>query len=345
MISVIVSAMNEEQSLPILYDRLAAVAARFIGQEFEFVFVNDGSTDQTANILADLRNRDKRICTVKFTRNFGGHAADMAGLNHCQGDAAILMAADLQDPPELIPQLVEKWKEGFNVVWAVRQKREGETLATRLCSRIYYALMNAMSDVSQPPTGADVLLLDRKVIDLLKQHQEKHTSYLMMVSWLGFPAAFIDYVKEARHAGVSKWSFRKRLKLAIDSMVSFSYTPIRLMSLAGVCVSFLGLCFAVHIIYNAFYGHPIEGWSSLMVVVLFLSGFQLLMLGMLGEYLWRTFDEARGRPRYVIEECAPSSLDDGLSDRVLVGNGTGKPRQLDTDVNLHALHSVDKGDA
>jgi dolichol-phosphate mannosyltransferase len=301
-ISIITAFFNEEANLPTFRERVRAVMTQLPAEEYEVVLVDDHSSDGSQAIAHQWLSDDPRVRYLRLSRNCGSHAAYTAGLARCTGDCAVLLAADLQDPPEAIPILLGKWREGNDVVWASRSKREGESWLTRLNSGIYYALMRRLALPEMPAQGADFLLLDRKVIDAYNAVPEKNTSFLAMILWLGFRQTFIEYVKQARHAGASKWSFSKKLKLMVDSLVSFSYAPIRLMNLAGLLVSLLGLGYAAFVVVNAITGHPTEGWSSLMVAVLVLGGAQLSMLGVLGEYLWRTFDEARGRPRYIIEQ-------------------------------------------
>jgi dolichol-phosphate mannosyltransferase len=224
-------------------------------------------------------------------------------LEHCSGDGAVILAADLQDPPETIPQLVEKWRKGAQVVWAARDEREGESLPTRLLSRTYYALMRRFAEVQPPKNGADFLLLDRRVIEALRASPEKNTSLLSLIQWMGFNQDQISYTKAARSSGRSKWTVRKKLKLAVDSFVSFSYAPIRLASAFGLLFAFSGFVYAAVIAGRAIMlGSPVQGWASMMCVLLIVSGVQLVMLGIVGEYLWRTFDETRGRPRYIVEK-------------------------------------------
>ena len=302
MISIILPTYNEEGNLLELHKRLSAIAREIPDHDFEFVFVDDCSRDKTLDILLDIAKTDDRVKTIRFARNCGSHAAVAAGLQFCKGDVAVMLAADLQDPPEIIPQLLLEWEKGSKVVWGVRDKREGENFFTIACSRFFYFLMNRLTNVSQPPTGADVFLIDRQVIEAFKQAPEKNTSVYMLIAWLGYSQTHITYVKEARHTGVSKWTTSKRLKLFFDSLISFSYVPLRFMSLLGVISAFLGLLYSLVIFINAFRGIPVQGWATLMIVVLLMGGFQMIMMGTLGEYLWRTYDESRGRPRYVIEK-------------------------------------------
>jgi dolichol-phosphate mannosyltransferase len=302
-LSVVVAAYNEEGNLPVLYQRICAIDWMALGLEPELLFVDDHSTDRTPEILESFAATDPRVRVLRFSKNFGSHKAFTAGLEHCSGDAAVILAADLQDPPETIPQLIEKWREGARVVWAVRDDRIGESVATKALSRAYYYLMRRFAEVQPPQKGADFLLVDRSVIDQLRTAPEKHTSLLSLIQWMGFDQNQITYTKAARHSGRSKWTLRKKFKLAVDSFVSFSYAPVRLASACGLLFAFSGFLYAIVIAIRAIaMGSPVQGWSSLMCVLLIVSGVQLAMLGILGEYLWRTFDETRGRPRYIVEK-------------------------------------------
>jgi polyisoprenyl-phosphate glycosyltransferase len=302
-LSVVVAAFNEEGNLPRLYERLVALDWTALGVELELVFVDDHSGDGTPAVLRGLAARDPRIKVLRFSKNFGSHKAFTAGLEHCTGDAAVILAADLQDPPETIPQLLEKWRAGAKVVWAMRDQREGESWLNLALARAYYFLMRRFAEVQPPRAGADFLLVDRQVLDVLKRSPEKHTSLLALIQWMGFRQEHITYAKAERHSGRSKWTLRKKLKLSVDSFVSFSYFPIRLVSLCGFIFAFTGFVYAVVVAVRTLaYGNPVPGWPALMCVVLITSGVQLIMLGVLGEYLWRAFDETRGRPRYIVEE-------------------------------------------
>jgi dolichol-phosphate mannosyltransferase len=301
--SVVVAAFNEEGNLPLLYDRVLALDWAALGLAPEFVFVDDHSRDRTPAILRELAARDPRVKVLRFSKNFGSHKAFTAGLENATGDAAVILAADLQDPPETIPLLVAKWRAGAKVVWAEREERAGESVGTKFFSRLYWHLMRRYAEVEPPKKGADFLLVDRRVLEVLRASPEKHTSLLSLIQWMGFTQDSISYVKQERHSGRSKWTLRKKLKLAVDSFVSFSYFPIRVMSLVGFLFAFTGFIYAVFVAVRAvFYGSPVQGWPALMCAVLIVGGVQLVMLGVLGEYLWRAFDETRGRPRFIIEE-------------------------------------------
>ena len=303
-VSILTAFLNEESNLPLLRERVTA-ALKQAGLEYDIVLIDDHSTDGSPVVAKAWAATDPNVQYIRLSRNYGSHAAYSAGLCKCRGDCAILLAADLQDPPEMIAELLEHWRAGYEVVWATRSARDGEAWHTKLFARVYYTMMRRFALPDMPKKGADFLLMDRKVIDAYNAIPEKNTSFLAMILWLGFRQTSIEYVKQARHSGTSKWSISKKIKLLIDSMVSFSYAPIRLASLSGIFVSLAGFLYALVVIGNALAGNPTQGWSSLMVVVLLLGGFQLLMLGVFGEYLWRAFDEARGRPRYIVEEYVP----------------------------------------
>jgi len=274
------------------------------GYGFEFVFVDDHSTDATPAILKRWGDQGAPLRYVRLARNCGSFNAMAAGLRLCTGDAAVIMAADLQDPPEVIPELAAEWKAGHDVVLATRLQREGETLSTKTFASVYYWLMRRFAMPEIPAGGADFLLVGRNVIDAYNAIPERNTSFLATIIWLGFRRTSLGYVKQARHAGHSKWSFSRKIKLFIDSFVSFSYLPIRVMSLLGVLMATCGFAYALLVIGLRLTG-VIEGgtgFAALMTVVLIGQGTIMVMLGVLGEYLWRCYDEVRGRPRYVVEE-------------------------------------------
>jgi len=302
MISIIFPVYNEQETLNELYKQVREVIDHIDSNDFELIFIDDHSSDQSFSILQELHKQDNRVRIIRFSRNCGSHAAISCGLNESRGEAAIILAADLQDPPALIGQLMQEWQSGAKVVWGIRAKRLGERKTRTFFAKAYYRLMNWATAVQQPPSGADVFLADRCVVNAFKQVTEKHTSVFMAVAWLGFKQASIEYVKEARFSGRSKWSLSQKIKLTIDSLLAFSDVPIRYMSLLGMLTAFLGFCYAINVFWTYVNGSPVEGWSSLMVAILVVGGIQMMMLGILGEYLWRTFDESRKRPRYIIEE-------------------------------------------
>jgi len=302
-LSVVTAAYNEVANLPVLYERLVSTLDG-AGLSWEWVIVDDHSRDGTFGAIAALAARDPRVRGMRLSRNSGSHLALSCGINSSRGECAALLAADLQDPPESLLRLVEKWRAGSQVVWAVRAKREGEKTSTLLFAQLYYWIMRrivGLHDIA--PTGADFLLMDRRVVEAFRQFQETNVSMLALITWMGFRQSSIEYVKQARLHGSSGWSFRKKFKLVVDSVTSFSYIPIRMMSYGGVGVALLGFAYAAFVLLHAFTGRPVSGWASIMVVVLVLGGFQILLMGVLGEYIWRTLDETRRRPRFLIEDA------------------------------------------
>jgi glycosyltransferase involved in cell wall biosynthesis len=301
MISIVTPAFNEAENLPVLYERICATMES-LGLDWEWIVVDDHSADATFAVVTKLAARDRRVRGLRFARNFGAHTAVTCGLHEARGDCVTALAADLQDPPEVIPQLLEQWKAGVKVVWAARRLREGEKATTVGFSRLYYWVMRHIVDMKEmPATGADFFLLDRTVVEEFSRFGESNVSTLALLTWMGFRQATITYDKEARLHGVSGWSLKKKLKLVVDSVTSFSYVPIRFMSYLGFAVASAGFLYAGLVILNFLRGAPVPGWSSLMVAVLLVGGIQMVMMGVLGEYLWRALDESRRRPRYIVE--------------------------------------------
>lgn len=301
LLSIVTPAFNEAENLPVLYERLSSVLAG-LKLEWEWVIVDDHSVDATFSVIGELAAKDPRVRGYRFARNSGSHAALECGIHAARGACAAVLAADLQDPPECIGALMEKWKAGAKVVWAVRESREGETAMTTGFSRIYYWIMRNLAGMKDlPPTGADFMLVDRVVLDAVKQFPERNVSVTGLITWLGFRQDSVPYTKQARLHGRSGWNLQKKLKLVADSITSFSYFPIRAMSYCGLAAALLGFLYAIVVIVNRLLGEPAAGWSSLMVVILVMGGLQMVMMGVLGEYVWRGLDEARRRPPYIIE--------------------------------------------
>jgi polyisoprenyl-phosphate glycosyltransferase len=315
-VSVVIPAYNEEATFMLLRERLSAVIAAQREYEFEVVLVDDHSTDATAKLIQDWVNTSGYVRGVRLARNGGSHAAVTAGLAHCTGDCAVVLAADLQDPPELLRELLATWRSGYDVVWAVRSGRRGISWRTQLCSRLYWAMMRTVALPETPAQGADVVLLDRKVIAALLAIREKNTSLLSLIVWLGFRQTHISYVKDARAAGTSHWTLARRFKLALDSLLSFSSLPIRLTWICGLLFLAGAAIFAIALVA----GWLIGGWhaepASTAIIGLLLVGFGVLLtfLGAAGEYLWRAYDEIRGRPRYVVERLFEPQVTRFVSD-------------------------------
>ena len=301
-LSIITPAFKEARNIQALHARLSAELSG-LDIPWEWIVVDDHSPDGTWVVLRELAAREPRLKAVRLARNSGSHTALACGLQHARGDCAVVLAADLQDPPETIPALLEKWRAGAKIVWAVREGREGESAATKGFARLYYGIMRRFVGISEmPATGADFFLLDRRVIDVLNVFKEANVSLLALLTWMGFKQDRILYVKQARQHGQSGWSMEKKLKLVVDSVTSFTYKPIRFMSYAGFVVALAGFLYALVVVVNALIGKPSPGWSSLMIVLLLVGGLQMLMMGVLGEYVWRALDEARARPRFIVED-------------------------------------------
>jgi len=302
LLSIVVPCHNEEANLPILHERLSA-ALQNLGMDWELIIVDDHSGDGSFPVVKSLSATDPRVKALRLARNVGSHLAITCGVEHAEGDAIVVLAADLQDPPELIPQMVEHWQAGSQIIWAVRERRLGISLFDRLSSRLFHRVMAwiiGTADIN--PGGVDFFVIDRVVGQALTAHRETNISIFALLQWMGFRQSKIHYTKQARAYGKSSWSLRKKLKLFFDSVTSFSFLPIRTMSLLGVIAAAIGLVYAMFVILNSFVGKAPSGWSSLIVVVLVLGGIQIIMLGILGEYLWRNLSETRRRPRYLIED-------------------------------------------
>jgi glycosyltransferase involved in cell wall biosynthesis len=310
LISITIPSYNEEENLPVLYERLKHVAEA-LEHTFEFIFVDDGSSDGSFQFLEDLARKDSRVKVIKFSRNFGSHAACLAGLAKATGDACTFLSADLQDPPEMIATLISEWAKGYEVVFGIR---EWGKESSRLFPKIYYKAVRRFALRNMPETGTDVFLIDRKVVDTVVSIREKNTSIFGLILWSGFKQTIVQYRKGMRQKGISKWTLGKKIKLFIDTFVSFSYIPLRLISVVGIMLAFMGFLYAFFIVFNRlFFSVPVEGWASLMVVLLVVSGTQLVFLGILGEYLWRNFDETRKRPPFIIDRMIGFNKDKNLT--------------------------------
>jgi polyisoprenyl-phosphate glycosyltransferase len=303
MCSVVVPFYNERDNVRPMYDALSALATAEPTLDWEFLFVEDGSTDDTFARLADLSRMDPRVKAARLSRNYGSHVAAAAGLQLASGDAAVIMAGDLQDHPREISRFLAKWREGFHVVWGVRATRQDSRL-DRLLADAFSALIRHVALPAYPRQGTgSFCLLDRKVIDALNRFPERNRMTFGLILLAGFRQTQIEYDRLERHAGVSKWSVRRKIKHTIDTVVSFSSLPIRLTSVGGIAIATLSFVYAVYLALDTmFYGRGIEGWTTIIVLILLLGGLQLFVLGMLGEYLWRVCDEVRRRPLFLVQE-------------------------------------------
>lgn len=311
MLSIVVPLYNEEGNVAMLLERIAGIVERLPGQpSYEIVLVNDGSTDATLPKIREEMRRRAHIVLVNLSRNFGHQLAATAGLDASRGEAVVLMDGDLQDPPELIEQFVAKWRDGYDVVYAVRRTRKGESAFKLFTARAFYRIIKRLTNVSIPVDTGDFRLMSRRVVDALKKSRERHRFLRGMVSWAGFNQTGIEYDREERFSGTTKYPLKKMLKFAVDGITSFSDVPLRFASWLGFIVSTAAFIYAVIIIiFKAFhFGTPeyARGWASTMVVILFLGGVQLIGIGILGEYLGRIYDEVKGRPLYLVADVEHS---------------------------------------
>ncbi|CAK8584427.1 glycosyltransferase family 2 protein [Priestia megaterium] len=300
--SIVVPVYNEEEVIHETYRRLTEVM-RSTKEAYELLFVNDGSRDRTAEIIKEYSEQDPAVVLLDFARNFGHQIAITAGMDYARGEAVVVIDADLQDPPELILEMIEKWKQGFDVVYAKRTKRKGETYFKKQTAAMFYRFLRAMTDIDIPLDTGDFRLLDRQVCNQMNSIQEKNRFVRGLVSWVGFKQIAVEYERDERLAGESKYPLKKMLKLSMDGITSFSYKPLKLASYAGVTLSGIGFIYLLVVLYlKLFTDSTITGWSSLIVIQLFFSGIILIILGMIGEYIGRIYDETKNRPLYIVRE-------------------------------------------
>lgn len=311
-LSVVVPCYNEEEGISETHTRLSR-ALGAVGCRYEIVYVNDGSRDGTIRVLEGIQAEDPNVRVVDFARNFGHQIAVTAGIDHAEGDAVVLIDADLQDPPEVIPQMIEKWREGYDVVYGQRGERKGETAFKKATAKAFYRLMDRMAEVRMPLDTGDFRLMDRCVVEALRAMPERDRFIRGMVSWVGFRQTGVRYERDARFAGESKYPLRKMIAFAIDGLLSFSTKPLRVASNVGFVsggLAVLGILYVLAV--RLFTQNWVSGWAMLMVVILFFSGVQLVCLGIIGEYLGRTYQQTKGRPLYLV--------------RRVLGQTPGEPR-------------------
>lgn len=306
-VSIVVPAYNEEDVLPEFHRRLGEVLDD-IGLAAEVIYVNDGSSDRTLAVMAKLRSEDERVAIVNLSRNFGKEIALTAGLDHARGSAVIVIDADLQDPPELIPRLIEAWQDGAEVVYAKRTRRDGETWVKRATAHLFYRLIQRVSRVAIPEDTGDFRLMARRAVDALLALREQHRFMKGLFAWVGFRQEAVLYSRDRRYAGETKWNYWRLWNFAIEGITSFTTAPLKVSTYLGALVAFWAFVYAAWVVYKTLaFGDPVRGYPTLLVVILFLGGVQLMALGIIGEYIGRMFDETKRRPLYVLESYQPSA--------------------------------------
>lgn len=300
-ISIVVPAFNEEEVLREFHRRITVVLDSLL-YNTEIIYVNDGSSDNTLGVMLELKEKDLRVLIIDLSRNFGKEIALTAGLDHANGDGVVVIDADLQDPPELIHELIRHWEEGYDVVYAKRISREGESLLKKATAILFYRFIQRVCNINIPEGTGDFRLLSRRAVDALKELREQHRFMKGLFTWIGYPQKAVLYRRDARFAGKTKWNYWRLWNFAIEGITSFTIGPMKIAVYIGLSTSLLAFIYAVFILLKALvYGDPVRGYPSLMVVILFLGGIQLLSIGIMGEYLGRIFNETKRRPLYFIK--------------------------------------------
>lgn len=325
--SVVVPTYNEAAGILEFHRRLSEVMGK-LGQNWEVIYVNDGSTDGTLDLLTALSQADSHVGLISFSRNFGKEIATTAGLDYASGEAVIVIDADLQDPPEVIPALVDGWREGFDMVYAQRRARAGESWLKRATARWFYRLMRATNRVKLPVDTGDFRLMSRRVVDAVVRLREQHRFMKGLFAWVGFSTRAVMYDRDPRYAGRTSWNYWKLWNLALEGMTSFTVMPLKVATYAGMAVALFAIVYGAQVVIKTLmFGNPVAGYPSLMTVVLFLGGLQLMTLGIIGEYLGRVFNETKQRPLYIVDRFVPArimagsarSVDGMIEERMLVG--------------------------
>ena len=299
--SVVIPIYNEQEIIPELYNRLTKVLSQY-QEPYEIIFIDDGGSDKSVEILKDFQKNDGHIKIISFSRNFGHQIAVCAGIDHASGDAVIIMDGDLQDPPEVLPLFIEKWKEGFEVVYGIRKKRK-EFILKRMAYSIFYRLLKKISNVNIPLDSGDFSIIDKKIVATMKQMEERNRFVRGIRSWIGFRQTGLEYERDKRYAGEVKYTLRKLIRLAFDGLLSFSYVPLQAASLMGFIISFVSFFGILVVIFlRLFTDLSIPGFASTAVLILFLGGIQLITIGIIGEYVGRIYDEVKQRPLYIKKE-------------------------------------------
>ena len=303
LLSVVVPCYNEEEVMLASYERLHTVLQGLSAYRHELIFVNDGSRDRTLQLLREIAAKDPQVKVLSFSRNFGHQIAITAGLDNCKGDAAVVIDADLQDPPEVIAEMVKAWEEGAEVVYGKRHVREGESAFKLLSAKYFYRFINRLADVDIPLDTGDFRLMDRRALDAFLGMREQHRFVRGMVAWVGFRQLALEYDREPRFAGVTKYPLKKMLRLATDAILGFSNVPLRLATIIGFLTSILAFAGILYTLYaKLFTEATVQGWTFLMIAILFIGGITLLVLGIIGEYIGRIYSEIKRRPLYIVSE-------------------------------------------
>ncbi len=302
-ITILVPAYNEEESLPLLYERLSKIVNQMQNYEFELLFVNDGSKDNTLNEIKELRKKDSRVSYVDFSRNFGKEIAMIAGLDYATGDCVIIMDADLQDPPELIPQMVELWEQGYDDVYAKRKSRAGETWLKKFTSKMYYKVLQSLTTVQIQKDTGDFRLLDKRCVNALRKMRETGRCSKSMFSWIGYNKKEILYDRDPRIAGKTKWNYKKLIDLAIDGITAFTTSPLRISTYISIPTFFALFIYFLYVIIKCIrLNVEIQAYQAIILLILFFAGIQIILIGIMGEYLGRIFNESKNRPLYLVNE-------------------------------------------
>ena len=302
-ISIIIPAYNEEEALPALMERITKFADDTKDYDFEFLFVNDGSKDRTIELIKEYREKDKRVCYVDFARNFGKETAMKAGIDYATGDAVVFLDADLQDPPEVITEMIKYWEEGYDDVYAQRKSRKGETWMKKFTSKMYYKILQDLTNVPIQKDTGDFRLLDRRCVNALKVMNESQRNSKSMFSWIGYKKKAIFYDRDPRVAGKTKWNYSKLINLAIDGITSFTTSPLRISTFIAIPTFLVLFVYFVYVIAKSFIVHqPIQAFQATILLILFFSGIQIMLFGIVGEYLGRIFNETKNRPLYLVNE-------------------------------------------
>ena len=302
-ITILIPAYNEEEALPILYERVSKIMNSMNKYDFELLFVNDGSKDKTVDIIKDLRKKDKRVCYVDFARNFGKEIAMKAGFDYATGDCLVILDADLQDPPELIPEMVKYWEEGYDDVYARRRSRKGEKWIKKFTSKMYYKVLQSLTRVPIQKDTGDFRLLDKRCVNALKKMGENGRNSKSLFSWIGYNKKEILYDRDPRIAGQTKWNYKKLIDLAIDGITSVTTSPLRISTYLSIPTFLALLIYFIYVIVKCIRLHvAIQAFQAIILLILFFSGIQIILIGIIGEYLGRIFNETKHRPLYLVNE-------------------------------------------